>query len=644
MYAMLIKIAKLGNSSPIDLAASELKKYLSAIDASADVAIMSFDEYKPELEKILWVGIAPAFKVPDVADTELDDAISIMVRDGYGYISGTNERSVLIGAYRYLRELGCSFLRPGEDGEIIPERNLAETEVEVFEAASYRHRSVCIEGSDSYDNIIDFISWLPKVAMNGFYNQFRVPFTFYDRWYSHMNNDFCEDRNQITPADAEGFMNQSICEIKKRGLMYHAVGHGWTCEPFGIEALGWYDCGREPAESLKECVALVNGKREYWDGIPMNTNLCYSSERVTETISKAVTDYSAEHPEVDYLHVWLADGENNHCECDECKKQRPADYYIKLLNAIDEKLTAVGLSTRIVFLIYVDLLWEPIEEKLNNPDRFVLMFAPITRTYSSDMVGCPPYEGALADYNRNNNKMPSSVSENITRLNNWQKQFAGDSFDFDYHYMWEHFRDIGNYQIAKVLFDDMKGLYRIGLNGMVSCQCIRAFYPHGLGMNAMAAALWNKNSEFAEVADGYFFAAFGKDWALVSDYMKALSRLVDPVYMRGEYGSAAQPQLISDFDEALKLTKDFAEVIKRNLSHENETVALSYRYLSFHNKLVALYLDWAKKLAANDAEASKAALAELKNFAFKHEDEAQRVFDAFVFSVAVDQCQHRVLK
>jgi len=641
---MLIKIAKLGNSSPIDLAACELKKYLSAMDSSADIAVMSFGGYKSGLEKVLWVGIDPSLAVPQVADPELDDAVSIKVKGGYGYITGTNERSVLIGAYRYLTELGCSFLRPGDDGEIIPAVNLSESDVEVFEAASYRHRAVCIEGSDSYDDIVDFIAWLPKVGLNGFYNQFRVPFTFYDRWYSHMGNDFNQDRYQISVDDAEGLMNQSICEIKKRGLMYHAVGHGWTCEPFGIEALGWYDCGSEPAESIKDCVALVNGKREYWEGIPMNTNLCYSSPRVIETISKAVCDYSAGHPEVDYLHVWLADGENNHCECDECKKRRPADHYVNLLNAIDEKLTAAGLSTKVVFLIYVDLLWEPIEEKLNNPDRFVLMFAPITRTYSSDMVNCPPYQGELADYNRNKNKMPSSVSENITRLNNWQKQFDGDSFDFDYHYMWEHFRDLGNYQIAKVLFDDMKGLDKIGLNGMVSCQCIRSFYPHGLGMNAMAAALWDKSKEFDNVADEYFRAAFGADWADVRDHMKELSRLAELSYMRGEYDGVVQPRIAEQLDEAIKKNELFRALIDKNLSDENKTVALSYRYLAFHNELAAIYIDWAKKLASGDSQGAETALAELKDYAFIHESDARRVFDAYVFSVAVEQCRQRITK
>ncbi len=641
---MFIKIAKIGASSPIDIAASELKKYLSVMDRSVDYAVMSFDSYNPNLGNALWLGIDPALRVPEVKNAELDDAVSIKVKGGVGYITGTNERSVLIGAYRFLRELGCSFIRPGEDGEIVPEVKIAESSVEVFEAASYRHRAVCIEGSDSYDDVVDFIAWLPKVGLNGFYNQFRVPFTFYDRWYSHMGNDFNQDRYQISVDDAEGLMNQSICEIKKRGLMYHAVGHGWTCEPFGIEALGWYDCGSEPAESIKDCVALVNGNREYWEGIPMNTNLCYSSPRVIETISKAVADYSAEHSEVDYLHVWLADGENNHCECDECKKRRPADHYVKLLNAIDEKLAAAGLSTKVVFLIYVDLLWEPIEEKLNNPDRFVLMFAPITRTYSSDMVNCPPFEGELVDYNRNKNKMPSSVSENIARLANWQKKFNCDSFDFDYHYMWEHFRDIGNFSIAKVLFDDMKGLDKIGLNGMVSCQCIRSFYPHGLGMNAMAAALWDKSKDFDNVADEYFRAAFGADWADVRDHMKELSRLAELSYMRGEYDGAVQPRIAEQLEEAIKKNELFRTLIDKNLSDKNATVALSYRYLAFHNELAAIYLDWAKKLASGDSQGAETALAELKDYAFMHESDARRVFDAYVFSVAVEQCQHRVLK
>ena len=52
-----------------------------------------------------------------------------------------------------------------------------------------------------------------------------------------------------------------------------------------------------------------------------------------------------------------------------------------LLNQLDKKLTENNIDVKIVFLIYVDLMWAPEHIKFENPDRFILMFAPITRTY-----------------------------------------------------------------------------------------------------------------------------------------------------------------------------------------------------------------------------------------------------------------------
>ena len=65
--------------------------------------------------------------------------------------------------------------------------------------------------------------------------------------------------------------------------------------------------------------------------------------------------------------------------------------------------------------------------------------------------------------------------------------------DFDYHFMWDHFLDPGYYEMARILFRDMQGLHKVGLNGMMSCQTQRSFLPTGFGMAAMAAALWDEN-------------------------------------------------------------------------------------------------------------------------------------------------------
>jgi len=639
---MLIKIAKIGNSEPISLAAAELKKYLSKIDCKNEFAMLGFDSYREDMSNTIWVGMCNKFDVPQVEDAQLDDGISINVNSCCGYISGTNARAVLIAVYRFLRELGCAFVRPGCDGEIIPNKEITNLSVNVFEKPSYRHRAVCIEGADDYDHICDFVHWLPKVGLNGFYNQFRLPYVFYHRWYSHKYNDYYEPCD-ITVEDVEGITNETIRQIKERGLLYHAIGHGWTCEPFGIDGMGWFTYDKSVDDSVKKHLAMLGGKRDFFKGVPLNTNLCYSSNDVKEIMSNAIAEYSENHPEVDYLHVWLADGTNNQCECDECKKMRPADYYVQLLNRIDEKLTAKGLKTRVVFLIYVDLLWSPIKEKLNNPDRFVLMFAPITRTYSSGMAENLVFDGELVDYSRNNNKMPASVAENIAHLKNWQKDFKGDSFDFDYHYMWDHFKDIGNYKTAKVLFDDMQNLDKIGLNGMVSCQCIRAFFPHGLGMNGMAEALWDKSADFDKFADDYFTKAYGEDGLKVSQYFKTLSDLSDPVFTRAEYENTVNPELVAQFENCKQVVADFIPFVESKLNCDNTTIALSYKYLLYQTRFALHYLDWEIALAKGDVEKAETNLEAVIDYAAKTEVHLNRVFDFYVFRSTITRKMHAKL-
>lgn len=639
---MFVKIAKIGDSEPVSLACYELKKYLSIIDPDNEYAIMTFDCYRDDIKDAIWVGICDKFDVPQVEDNELDDGISINVDSCNGYISGTNDRAVLIAAYRFLRELGCAFIRPGADGEIIPTLDITSKSVAVFEKPSYRHRAVCIEGAVDYNHVSDFVNWLPKVGMNGFYNQFRLPYVFYYRWYTHRYNDNYTP-SDITVQDVEGITNETIRQIKERGLLYHAVGHGWTCEPFGIDGMGWFTYDKSADESVKKHLALLNGKRDFFGGVPLNTNLCYSSADVKNIMSNAIADYSEKHPEVDYLHVWLADGTNNQCECDECKKMRPSDYYVQLLNTIDEKLAEKGLKTRIVFLIYVDLLWGPLKEKLNNPDRFVLMFAPITRTYSSSMAESVDFDGTLVDYSRNNNKMPADVSENIAHLKNWQKDFKGDSFDFDYHYMWDHLKDIGNFKIAKVLFDDMQNLDKIGLNGMVSCQCIRSFFPHGLGMNGMAEALWDKTKCFDDVVDSYFMNTYGKYGKKVAEYFEKLSELSDPVFVRGEYENTVNADLVKQFKECQSLIAEFSKFVESIQEYENSTVSLSYKYLSYQTQFAKLYLDWEIALASGDADKAQIALDLVIDYAAKTEKQLHRVFDYYVFRGTIINKMHKKL-
>lgn len=465
------------------------------------------------------------------------DTVDINVAGGCGYIGGTTPVAVLIAAYRFLFELGCRWTHPGAGGEHIPVRSLnaADINVTVNETASRRHRGVCIEGGVSLEHTLQMIEFLPRVGMNSYFIQFFRPTVFFQRFYEHWHNPTREPEKKSV-EEIEAYHACMVAEIKKRGLAHHAVGHGWTCVPFGVEGEGWHrlDETTLPKEYL-DILAELNGERKPWNGVPLNSNLCYSRPDVRTRVATAVADYCEANPSVSALHLWLADGNNNNCECPACRNVRPSDHYVMLLNEVDELLTARGLDTKVVFLAYVDLLWAPEREVIKNPDRFLLMFAPITRTYSQTLrEGAESAEAKPLPFTLNKLQFPKDVATNITYLNDWRKSFAGSGFIFDYHLMWDHLTDPGYTDVARTLFNDMKDLDVLGLDGMISCQLSRSAYPTGLPIYGMARALWDQNADFDAMADEYFAAEYGALAADVHAYLEGLTRLFDPPYLRGE--------------------------------------------------------------------------------------------------------------
>lgn len=634
---MLWKIAKAGYEPAVDFAAEELIRCLRLMDENVEAAQLAFPGYDPEIKDVLWLGVCPEL-AGQVEDPKVDDAYDIRVERGTGAIRGSNARSVLMGVYRFLKELGCAWVRPGVDGEIIPKRNTEEVQVCLHDKASYRHRGICIEGAVSYEHVSDMIDWLPKVGYNAWFNQFNNPVTFYNRWYNHERNPLLQAK-PLTAKQIEGLRDQSVRELKKRGLLYHVAGHGWTCEPFGIPGEAWERLSYELPEETKQYLALVNGERELWGGVPLNTNLCYSDPRVRQRIAEAVAERCAKVPEIDFVQVWLADGTNNHCECENCVKMRPADWYVTLLNEIDAKLTESNLDTKVVFLLYVDLLWEAQQVELKNPDRFVLMFAPITRTYSASIGDAPEFdEGQLPPYERNRLQFPKTVEENLAWMRRWRKHFAGDGFDFDYHFMWDHFLDPGYYDMAKILFRDMQSLHKVGLNGMVSCQNQRVFFPTGLGMTAMAAGLWNEQADFETVAKDYFAAAFGADGETVRIYMQKLSDAFDPVYLRNEK-TAVNPENAQKLAAVPEILDEYLQLIETRLEDASLPggIRASWRYLRYHSDLCRLMAAAFLHKAEGRFKEALEALEEVLKFVQRNERTLHRVFDVLLFQNTVEK-------
>lgn len=367
--------------------------------------------------------------------------------------------------------------------------------------------------------------------------------------------------------------------------------------------------------------------RGLWHGVPLNTNLCYSNPAVREMVVDSMVEYLAEHPEVDLLHFWLADGSNNQCECPACRDTRPADYYVMMLNALDRALAARGIDTRIVFLVYVDLLWPPERERIANPERFVLMFAPITRSYRETFATAADASRPLPPYERNRLTFPSDPSQNVAFLRAWQETFGGDSFDFDYHLWRGHYMDPGHLDIARVLGEDIGSLAEIGLNGYVSCQVQRAFFPSGLPMHTMAARLWDRDADLGALEAHVMREAYGADAPEAVAYLRAVTeafRELEPL-LGGIGDRAALPPL----ERLTAALEGACAPIARNLQHEDSCVAQSWLYLDHHRRLLGALAAVLEARARGDERAAADAWERAEQHIQANEDALQPVFDVW---------------
>jgi len=623
-----IRFGQIGNGKVVDFAVQELVKYLKQMDSKLVVDVLQMASIDESFKGIIWVGCDDklAAQLPKVDVPALDDGIAIAVENGEGYISGTNERSVLLAVYRFLKALGCDWVRPGKEGERIPEKAVEKAEINVTmcEAASYRHRGVCIEGADTYENIYDMIDYLPKVGMNEYFVQFMVPGTFFKRWYNHEANPKLA-KEPLSRDEIDAMTRSLEGEISRRGLGYHKTGHGWTCEPFGIDGTAW-DSQRkyEVPEDTYQYLAEVNGKRELWGNVPLNTELCYSNKEARDKITDAITEYCKVNKHVSILHFWLSDGYNNHCECANCITKRPADWYMIILNELDAKLTAAGVDTKIVFLIYHGLLWEPVVERLNNPDRFIMMYAPISREYGKDYTESLEYNEELPPYVHNKCVAPTSLNQNMAHLRRWQEGFKGDSFSFDYHLMWAHCSDPGYERCARNLFNDMRDLHKVGLNGMSSCQIQRTFFPTALPFNMMAAALWDENCDYEAAADAYYASAFGEDGALVRDYMKKLSDLM--LVYNAPARNAVKPPYCTDYEAVRATIENFTPIIERNAANANACQE-NWQLLAYHQEYSKLFVEAFEMMEKGDEEKCRQAADKFVDLMRDNEMFAQKVLD-----------------
>ncbi len=236
--------------------------------------------------------------VDGVDDPTLDDAIYINVRDSKGVIAGSNPRSVLFAVYRFLEASGCQWIRPGPDGDYVPLRRVHNLSVQLTDKATYRFRGH--KNSDAYnlDYIISKIEWSAKVGLNTYYNEFLIPKKFFQSWY---NREYPTQKEPAPRTDTEIIAYYELLnrEVKRRGMLLHAAGHGWNSLFFGnplVESDHWGNM--EVPEDQIEYLSMVDGERK-WHSRPTYDELCYGNPRVRERMVHLVADYAENNPVIE---------------------------------------------------------------------------------------------------------------------------------------------------------------------------------------------------------------------------------------------------------------------------------------------------------------------------------------------------------
>lgn len=631
-------------------AAEELGKYLDMMCPDFSEGIVYTDAPSTDDGIVLALMSELGLEAPEVKDPVTDDVLYIDVNGGKGVIAGSNIRSILLSVYRYLTEAGCRFIRPGKNGEYIPTRDMSTFSCQYRHAASYPFRGECIEGAVSFEHVRDTIIWSPKVGMNMFMMEQVVPYNYISRWYKHLSNTVLEDEKVSFETVGE-YVKELDALVKKCGLQHHALGHGYLLEPYGVHYIDRSVEYHLSDEAIAD-TALVKGQRGLFSRSPNFTQLCYSRKDVRKKAIDWLVSYVEKKPFIDFLHVWLADSINNQCECESCQGHRVSDLYVKMLNELDEALTAKGLDTKIVFILYVDTNWPPLYEKINNPDRFIMLTAIGGRDYSKPYDDTP-YTGEIPEYVKNDFKLSTSFPMILKLIDAWKGAFDGRRFVYEYHMYTHHFDDPGYVRLSELFMQDCKNIGAFGFDGIISDQTQRSFFPNGLAMSSYAAGMYDTATDFDAFSEDYFKGAYGADYKIAKDYLCEISRLMSPdilqvkmdiVDLDHDLGSTKQvemrswidnPEMQKNFRDAIALAEAFRGVAKSHMGMENSTHAHSWMLLYHHTTYVHHYADTLLTRSLGDIEGAEKKYRELIDTMSRIELEIAPEFDLHLFDNSI---------
>ena len=583
----MFAIKKTRDDQTISFAADELKKYLWTMMPKSGNTPISLE---PGATDGFRLGLLEDFGLENEAtDPMWDDVVHIDTTEEGGILAGSNPRSVLFAVYRFLRLNGCRFFYPGPEGEYIPMKDI--TPQKYHKLADHRVRAYTIEGDPSMEQVAAWVDYMPKLELNFFAPL--DPYVYLRRYYEHKSVGGSRPAEMVTPEQCDQWLRTLEADALKRGLMLREGGHGHIPAALGLNPADreLYRSGvKQFPQELRPYLAELNGKRDLHRKDIYYTNLCMSQPEVRRMLVDRYVDVLENTPHLCMGAIGFADGTRNHCECENCRHLNPSDFQIMIANEVDEELTRRGIKTKIGLSTYVDMMFPPVREKIKNPDRFWLQFTPISRSYSASIQADTVLPEPLP-YVRNAWTTPKSIDQCVA-LFKARRTVKIPAYACEYHFWRAQFRDPGLMIISRRLYEDVRSLKLLDLDGYLQDGSDKHFFPHGFHEFIHAETLVNRDCDYDALLDDYFSLLFGEDYQEVLSYLNGVSEAFGEKYMAGEDRAPGAKDPLHNPERAAKLEPVFElAAVARALARKNRKTpvrvqALAWRLLERHAELV----------------------------------------------------------
>ena len=288
--------------------------------------------------------------------------------------------------------------------------------------------------------------------------------------------------------------------------------------------------------------------------------------------------------------IGFADGTRNHCECEECRKLNPSDFQIMIANELDEELTKRGdTTTKVAISTYVDMMFPPVREKLKNPGRFWMQFTPISRSYASSIQEDTVLPEPLP-YIRNGWTPPKGIDQCMALFQARRKGMDLPAYAYEYHFWRAQFRDPGLMIVSRRIYEDVRSLKLVDIDGYQQDGSNKHFFPHGFHQFIHAETLVNRDCDYDALLDDYFSLLFGKDYQEVLSYLNGVSEAFGEKYMAGEDRAEGAKDPLHNPARAEKLERVFElaavarALVKKNAKPDVRVQALAWRLLERHTE------------------------------------------------------------